>query len=315
AAGAVYTASLSTGVTDATGDAMEAVYSWTFTTATAQPDFTAPTVRSIYPADNSTGFSVSGVITARFSEPMDQSSIDELTFGLFVGAVRVEGYVDYDPENYIATFYPDNDLEYNTAYTVTLTDDIRDAAGNRLAGNYSWDFATAAEPSGDAPRVQWVFPADASTDFPIWKNLAVRFSKPMNADSIHEGTFVLFRGSTRISGSVAYNAATHTATFDPDRNLSTGTEYTVDLSTSITDEESNRITGDDSWSFSTEVGDPFGRTKKSDGGDGCSSIAEASTPSGGAGPVAPGLMSLAVTMLFPLSLMMLHRRIRRMNRE
>ena len=249
---------LSTGMEDLAGNPLNAEYSWTFTTSNAQPDYTAPTVRSIYPADNTTGFSVSGVVTARFSEPMDQSSIDELTFGLFVGEVRVEGYVDYDPENYIATFYPDSDLEYDAAYTVTLTDDIRDAAGNQLAGNYSWDFTTASEPSGDAPRVQWVFPADASTDFPIWKNLAVRFSKPMNADSIHE-EHSFCSGEYEISGSVAYNAATH-----PPPSILTGTSLPGPNMRSIFNQhnrrESNRITGEDSWVSAPKWEIP-GRTK------------------------------------------------------
>jgi hypothetical protein len=146
--GTTYTASLSTAVTDAAGNALAAEYSWSFTTT---GDSTPPTVSSTSPAADATGVLVDAAVTATFSEAMDASTI---TTGSFTIA-GVSGSVSYNAGTYTATFTPDADLEYETTYTASLSTAITDAAGNPLASTYSWSFTT---------RTSGVDPGDANGD-------------------------------------------------------------------------------------------------------------------------------------------------------
>jgi methionine-rich copper-binding protein CopC len=133
---------LSNGVlSDITANPIEAT--WLGDTVSVS-DFTAPTVASTSPASDETDVAVDTVVTATFSEAMDESTITTSSFSLD----GVSGSVSYNSGSYTATFTPDADLDYNTTYTATLTTAITDAAGNPLGATYSWSFTTASIPPG-----------------------------------------------------------------------------------------------------------------------------------------------------------------------
>jgi len=89
-------------------------------------DFTAPTVASTSPAADATDVLVDTVVTATFSEAMDESTI---TTGSFTIA-GVSGSVSYNSGSYTATFTPAADLAYDTTYTASLSTAITDIAGH-----------------------------------------------------------------------------------------------------------------------------------------------------------------------------------------
>jgi hypothetical protein len=101
-------------------------------------DTTPPTVVSVLPADGATGVAVDTVVTATFSEAMDETTITTSSFTLD----GVSGSVSYNSGTYTATFTPSANLEYSTTYTAALSTAITDVAGNPLASVYSWDFTT-----------------------------------------------------------------------------------------------------------------------------------------------------------------------------
>ncbi|MDH5696168.1 MAG: Ig-like domain-containing protein [Dehalococcoidia bacterium] len=105
-------------------------------------DTTPPTISSVSPENGATDVPIDTVVTATFSEPMDNSTITTESFTLAGRAVL--GNVTYDSDTYTATFTPDADLEYNHEYTAMLTIAITDVAGNPLAADYSWSFTTPA---------------------------------------------------------------------------------------------------------------------------------------------------------------------------
>jgi hypothetical protein len=109
-------------------------------------DTTAPTVVSVSPEDEATGVAVDTVVTATFSEAMDDSTITTSSFTLD----SVAGSVSYDSGTYTATFTPSADLTADTTYTATLSTVITDVAGNSLAAEYSWSFSTPPYTPGDA---------------------------------------------------------------------------------------------------------------------------------------------------------------------
>jgi hypothetical protein len=109
-------------------------------------DTTAPTVVSVSPEDEATGVAVDTVVTATFSEAMDDSTITTSSFTLD----SVAGSVSYDSDTFTATFTPSASLTADTTYTATLSTAITDVAGNSLAVEYSWSFSTPPYTPGDA---------------------------------------------------------------------------------------------------------------------------------------------------------------------
>ncbi len=140
----VYTCTVTNSVKDATGNAMVANYTWSFTTGSL-PDITRPTVILTSPLSNAVNVAVSSNITATFSELMDNTSINNITFTVKNGLIAVAGSVTYS--GLMATFNPNPDLLPGTTYRATITTGAKDIAGNTLISNYEWDFTTAS-PAG-----------------------------------------------------------------------------------------------------------------------------------------------------------------------
>ena len=101
-------------------------------------DTTAPSVILTSPAGNATGISVNTVITAQFSEALDSSTVNASTFTVngVTGTVAYSGMT--------AMFTPSGILDYDTAYTATITTGVRDNAGNAMASDYVWSFTTGS---------------------------------------------------------------------------------------------------------------------------------------------------------------------------
>ena len=119
----------------------------------ATDDTTPPRVVTISPGRNAVGVAVDNVVTAVFSEEMDVSTINIATLYLSDG---VTGMVGYDASTYTATFTPSANLTIATTYTATITNGVKDVAGNHLASDYTWSFTTvnalcAAESMSAAP--------------------------------------------------------------------------------------------------------------------------------------------------------------------
>ena len=113
-------------------------------------DIVPPEIISITPSDQDTGVPVTSIITAKFSETMAASFINDSTFILTMknGAIPVSGSVSYDVPTRSAGFVPAANLSYSTEYSATLTTDIEDMAGNKMESVYSWNFTTEDPPAG-----------------------------------------------------------------------------------------------------------------------------------------------------------------------
>lgn len=136
----IYTATITTGAKDPSGNALASNFVWTFKTAIvacAVPP--PPTVISVTPPNGGIGTCSNAVITATFDEAMKVSSIDTATFQVAPGVV---GTVTLDNTGRIAEFTPTSDLALNTTYTATITTGAQDLAGNSLAANFVWSFTT-----------------------------------------------------------------------------------------------------------------------------------------------------------------------------
>ena len=148
ASGSLFTAKLSTQASDLAGNALAANSQWSFTTGNAG-DSIAPTVGTITPLDGSTANCLGKSVSASFSEPLNPASVTSSAFTVTDGGVNVAGTVSYDAPSQIATFTPTASAGFapNRNFVATLlagAAGVKDLAGNPLANQRSWGFATGA---------------------------------------------------------------------------------------------------------------------------------------------------------------------------
>jgi hypothetical protein len=148
--GTTYTASITTAVKDLAGNALAADHVWAFTTGTTL-DTTPPTVISTSPPNGATDVSLTTAITVTFSEAMDCSTISAATVTIHdAGSSGVSGGLSCGGSS--ASFTPASHLTASIVYTVLVTTGVKDSAGNALASDYTWSFATAATGWGTAVK-------------------------------------------------------------------------------------------------------------------------------------------------------------------
>jgi N-acetylneuraminic acid mutarotase len=162
-----YRATVTTGVTDASGNALPAPYEIAFSTA-ANPDATPPTVQSVSPVDGAACAPTAGSVTASFSEALDPGTINGNTFSVTgPGGLAVAGSVAYLDR--VASFTPATALAHASTYTAALATGIADLAGNATAAPYQWSFTTLAAGSAGS----WAPTSLGSAPYPRSGHVAV----------------------------------------------------------------------------------------------------------------------------------------------
>ncbi len=103
---------------------------------------TVPTVLTTNPADKAVGVALNRRPSATFSQNMDPSTINALTFTVTTGAAAtpVLGAVTYG--NARAVFTPTSPLTANTLYTANVGTGAKSAFGIAIAQPRSWTFTT-----------------------------------------------------------------------------------------------------------------------------------------------------------------------------
>ena len=235
----VYTATVS-GATNASGQAMAAPYSWTFTTVAAP---LPPTVASVSPANRASGVGVSVKPAVTFNQAVTGSSV---VFGLkdSAGAV-VSGSVAYDSATNSAAFTPGSALAYSTVYTATVSG-ATNASGQAMAAPYSWTFTTVAAPL--PPTVASVSPANNASGVGVSVKPAVTFNQAVTGSSVVFG--LKDSAGAVVAGSVAYDSATNSAAFTPGSALAYSTVYTATVS-GATNASGQAMAAPYSWTFTT----------------------------------------------------------------
>jgi hypothetical protein len=144
---------------DLAGNALASNATGTFTTATAAPDSTPPTVNAVSPGNSATGVSTGTAIKVTFSEAMDPASINSNSIELRNSAnTLLAATVAYDATTRSATVDPTASLANGTTYTVRVkggsTDPrVKDAAGNALASTFTASFTTASSASSGTQMI------------------------------------------------------------------------------------------------------------------------------------------------------------------
>lgn len=240
-----YTATVTSGAEDTTGNPLPDNATWSFTTET-EPDTEAPEISSTEPADNAENVPITTNISATFSEQMNQASVQE-AFTVSQGGSNVAGSINFSGNT--ATFNPDDNLDFATTVTATISKGARDLAGNALASSFTWGFTTSEEPDNTAPEVTAVNPTNGQQDVPVNTNITVTFSETVNTETVNQATFIVKQGDNSIQGEVT--VSDNTATFNPASNLPFENNITVTITSGVQDLAGNALAGNFSWTFTT----------------------------------------------------------------
>ena len=169
-------------------------------------DIMPPSVTATIPADGEGNINLSDPVTARFSESIDPTTVNENSFTInSYWGDPVRGPVSVSESGTRVTLAPR--LGINTNYTATLTTDITDISGKPLSEDYAWTFSTG---KGDfeAPTVMSTEPADRSVDVSLFKSISASFSEKMDHSTITSSTFTLLDATaSNVDGSVSISSS------------------------------------------------------------------------------------------------------------
>lgn len=132
-----YTVTVKNTVKDLAGNAMLSDYSWTF--KTVNPDSIPPQVLSTNPVAGATGVSVTPTIKIVFNEPMLTSTITAANFTVSGGSWATP---TFDGDRTVTLALSSGSLAYASDFTVTVSGNVKDLAGNSMGTAYSFKFTT-----------------------------------------------------------------------------------------------------------------------------------------------------------------------------
>ncbi|MEX1014528.1 MAG: Ig-like domain-containing protein [Candidatus Paceibacterota bacterium] len=235
-----YTASVK--ATDLSGNEMEEMYSWKFTTLQKEKDddeedTSPPEVVNTIPENNDEEVSLSINLQVEFDERIS----DEVVFVLeddsgnkFEG----NGEVDWN----LFTFIPSDELNHSSIYNVSIK--ASDLSGNEMEEMYSWSFETETKDESP-PEVENFSPQDNSTSISVGVEPFITFNE--DVDSQNSSIFMEDNlGNNNVDGDVNFN--NKEISFIPKENLDYSTNYVVKVEAS--DLLGNKMSY--SWSFETE---------------------------------------------------------------
>ncbi len=249
-ANTVYTATLTTGAQDATGNAFAAAYTWSFT-AGAGVDTGLPQVNATTPATGASGVALNSRISAAFTKAIDASTITTASFTVTApGNVAVSGNVAFSGTT--AIFTPGANLAASTLYTATLSTVVRDLSGNALAAAYIWTFTTGSSTDTTAPSVTSSSIANGATGVATNVKIGVFFSEAMDPTSINTASFTLSSGTNSVAGTVSYTGGA--AFFSPAAALTASSAYTATITTAAKDLAGNGLISNFTLNFITGAG-------------------------------------------------------------
>jgi hypothetical protein len=248
----LYTATITTGVTDLVGNVMVQNYAWNFEAVAG------PSVVSTTPTTGAIGLTFNPTISATFLQlpamdpdyagaALNCSTLTTSTFTVTATAGAVTGTVACSGAT--ATFTPTSPaiLAANTTYTATLTTGVQNVAGTGLASAYTWTFTTDT-----LPTVLSTIPANTATGVLLSQPISATFSKAMNCSTLSTTTFtVTGPGTTAVAGTVSCTGSGTGVIFTPSNPLVNNTLYTATITTGALDAQGEPMASSYSWTFLT----------------------------------------------------------------
>ena len=139
------------------------------------------------------------------------------------------------------------DLEELTRYIIFLKNDVLDTKGHSLSQNYTWQFVTRDE---SVPNIVSVYPSDNSTDVIVSSDITVYFSEAIEPSSVNSSTVQLLNGINIVP--TTFSVDSDKLTITPTDDLNQDTEYTILITTGVTDLSGTGLVSSGAYVFKTE---------------------------------------------------------------
>lgn len=254
-----YTATITTGVKDLSGNPIAADFVFTFRTGVVS-DTVTPVVSFTTPTHGATNVAINTNINATFSEAMDPLTVTVSNFKMTTPGLiplttsSVAGTISYHGST--ATFIPSGVLSANTVYSASITTGAKDLAGNSMAIDYVWNFTTSGDADVTAPTVTGTINTNGAANVAINTKAGATFSKAMDPLSITNADFTVREtvSGALVAGTVSYSGVS--AVFTPLANLASGTGYTTTIKggvAGVKDLAGNPMVADYSLSWTTSA--------------------------------------------------------------
>ncbi|MDH5302384.1 MAG: Ig-like domain-containing protein [Gammaproteobacteria bacterium] len=237
-----YTITVTTAVSDAKGNMLDAPLVWSFQTG----DFSAPTLVSTSPVSNALT-TKNLAVEARFSEKLATSTVTPANVTILPAATINNLRLSQDGTTVLFDL---QNLQEQTTYTVTIAKAVTDVAGNPLAANVSWSFKTKDE---TPPQLSSRTPAVNATGVAKDITITATFNEDMLASSVNDTNVSVLNGNMSvIYTDLNLGSNKRTVTFSlaglKEKNI-----YRVQLSTGLKDANGVALANAIEWSFT--VGD------------------------------------------------------------
>lgn len=266
--GAAYIVQMTGAVKSLAGELISgAPIAWVFytTVATAATDTTAPTLVRFRPRLNAVNIPVTSQFKVTFSEPVDMSSVmnDSQQTGIkIIGPTGVDVAGSWSVNENEIIFTPFSPLEYNSAkYTMIITPDVTDVAGNKLGGrSLVIVVSTENAPVTDNISPNWMgaSPGLDETNVSINAEIKIKFDEAIDEASILNHTGVRVHGPSGATIPGRFYTTGNNVEFQPAAPLEYDSQYIIYLTTLTTDLAGNALDlgpglSEMHWVFFTET--------------------------------------------------------------
>lgn len=212
-----------------------------------------PVVITVSPANGQTTVGTTATIAAKFSLPLNRSTVvlsgPGASFTVTQGFVTVPGSLafsasDRGPDTMV-TFTPAAPFSINSSVSVNITAGIKSVSGEPLRAASSATFSIGLVADAVAPTVTQANPINGSGAVPTNSFVSAEFSEPINATTIDGATFAVTAGGNPVAGRFTFadgvRGKNSIVTFIPNQLLAPNTTYVLSITNGVKDSSGNGV--------------------------------------------------------------------------
>jgi len=189
----------------------------------------APQALEAVPASGAVDVELDVAPRVLFDTELDATTVSSDSVRLDGPTGRVSGQAAYFEDSMAVQFTPNDPLEPNARYELTLSASILGSNGAAIAAN-TRVFDTVRTPA----QVVGTNPEEGDLGVALDANLSVSFDQPLDASTIDGSTVAVTDASgMSIDGDVSYAAVAQAVVFDPTNDLAPGLGYILTLGDDI----------------------------------------------------------------------------------
>jgi hypothetical protein len=242
-------------------------------------DTKPPRVVQTRPTSDEKDVAIDTLISVRFNEQLDSTTAIIATNVIVRDSAgkRIKGSITYNGTIFELSFYPDETLDFDKNYSVTLKTGIKDVIGNALDGNgnnfeefspeddYSWNFSTETRTTKGIPiYILSTTPLDQSKSVSKKPTIKAVFSEALDTKSLRSAVFLIDPNGKIVDVDPNFIVDHNELLILLYNDLKSKGKYTVLITAELRDLDGDGLDGnkngesegspidDYSWSFTTE---------------------------------------------------------------